>query len=447
MNRMTWFVLLVLALAAALAGCGSDEEVDLIIVSPHTDDVQEEFAAAFSAWHEARYGTPVRVEWRNIGGTGPTAGYIKAQYERSDSSGLDVLFGGGAPTHEDLAGHGVLATLVLPAETLEQIPETLQGVRQRDGELRWVAACVSSFGILVNERLADQLGVAVPRSWDDLAAPAMVDEVTAAGPNSGSALAAYELMLQSAPDWPAGWRRLLSFWANCKTFTDGASAVPNQIADGEVVAGTCIDYYAFKRLGDGDSPLRYVLPPESALFTPDPIAILKGAPHEEMARRFVEFVLSPAGQGLWCLPPGVEGGPAAHALYRQPIRRDTYATYSGKMLDQLVDIYAFGAAFELDQQTQSLRMPYLLDRLMDAAAVDNASLLRQAWRKLVAEGMPAGKVAVFAALPEDLATAEAMLATARRIAELEQAGDHKALELLQSRWHEFFRAKYQRLLE
>jgi len=447
MKRMTCLLLVFLAVALAMVGCRRREEADLIIVSPHSQSVQDEFERAFSAWHQARYGRPVRLQWRDIGGTAQITNYVKAQYERSGSSGLDVFFGGGAPAHKDLAGRGLLAPITLDEPTLAQIPETIKGVRQRDAEHRWVAACVSSFGILVNARLAGQLGLPLPASWDDLAAPAMVDEVSTAGPESGSARAAYELMLQSAPDWPTGWQRLLSFWANCKSFTEGASDVPNLIAGGDVVAGTCIDYYAFMRLGTGETSLRYILPAESALFTPDPIAILKGAPHPEMAQRFVEFVLSDQGQALWCLPVGAEGGPAEHALYRQPIRRGTYETCRGRMLDQLVDIYAFGGDFELNQDMQSLRVPFLLPRLMNAAAVDNATLLRQAWRKLVADGLPADKLAAFAALPEDLATEEAMLATARTIAELERAGDDKALQIMETRWQAFFRGKYRGLLE
>ncbi|MFW6154046.1 MAG: ABC transporter substrate-binding protein [Planctomycetota bacterium] len=447
MKRMACILLVFLAVAAVLGGCRRGEDVELIIVSPHARSVQDEFERAFIAWHRGRYGTPVRVEWRDIGGTTQITNYVKAQYEHSGSSGLDVFFGGGGPAHKDLAGKRLLEPLTLDAQTLAQIPETIKGVRQRDAENRWVGACVSSFGVLANARLAEQLGRPLPTSWDDLADPAMVDQVSTAGPKSGSARAAYELMLQSAADWPTGWRRLLSFWANCKGFTDGASDVPNLVANGEIIAGTCIDYYAFRRLGGGDdSPLRYILPAESAVFSPDPIAILKGAPHPEMARRFVEFVLSAEGQPLWCLPPGAAGGPAEDALYRQPIRRDTYETYRDKMLDQLVDIYRFGSDFELDQDLQALRVSYLLPRLMRVAAVDNDRLLRRAWRKLIAEGLPADELAVFVALPEDLATTEAMAATARRIAELDSAGDDKALQILEAGWRNYFREKYQGLL-
>ncbi|NLF30552.1 MAG: extracellular solute-binding protein [Planctomycetes bacterium] len=445
MNRIACLMLVLLAVAAVFAGCRREEEVDLIVVSPHTEPVQDEFERGFNAWHQARYGTPVRVEWRDIGGTAQITSYVRTQYEHSGSSGLDVFFGGGHPAHKELAAQGLLVPLALSEETLAQIPERIKGVRQRDAENRWVGACVSSFGILVNAGLAERTGRPVPASWADLAAPAMVDQVSTAGPKSGSGKAAYELILQSAPDWPAGWQRLLSFWANCKLFTEGASDVPDRIINGEVLAGTCIDYYAYTLLDD--TSLRFVLPVESAVFTPDPIAVLKGAPHPEMAQRFVQYVLSAEGQALWCLPAGAPGGPVKHALYRQPIRRDTYETCRGRMLEPLVDVYTFGSDFELDEEMQGLRVSHLLGRLMHAAAVDNDQRLRQAWRALIEQGFPADKLAVFLALPDDLATEEAMVATARRIADLERAGDDRALQTLEAAWRNYFRQKYQSLLD
>jgi len=447
MCRLTKTLLLALAAIGLLVGCRKDDPVDLVIVSPHNSFVQKEFEQAFAQWHQAKYGQTPRLQWREIGGTWQITDYIKAQYAKSGSSGIDIFFGGGSPPHEDLAKRGMLTPLTLPADTLEQIPESIRGVRQRDAEGRWFGACMSSFGILYNARLAKQMDVAAPQSWDDLADPRMLDLVCTAGPQSGSALAAYELILQSAPDWPAGWRRLLSFWGNCKSFTDGASEVPGVVAKGQVVAGTCIDYYAFGAIvRSGSDVLSYALPAESAVFTPDPISVLKGPPHRQMAERFVQFVLSPAGQALWGLPPGSEDGPTTHALYRQPIRKDTYAAYAGRMLDNLVNPYEFTGDFVLDGELQAVRTSHVLPRLMRAAAMDNAEYLRQAWRVLIAKGAPDDLMAEFAALPTDLATEQAMLATAARIAELEAAGNDKALHETVAGWRGFFRDKYKAII-
>src|SRR6185295_15781833 len=51
----------------------------------------------------------------------------------------------------------------------------------------------------------------------------------------------------------------------------------------------------------------------------DPIALLRGAPHRELAIAFIDFVLSDDGQKLWSFRRGVPGGPERYALRRLPI--------------------------------------------------------------------------------------------------------------------------------
>jgi len=443
----------VLALAATLAlpaGCKKDQPADLVIVSPHNKDIEEEFETAFVAWHRQRHGEPVRLQWRDMGGTNQIVKFLKAQYSRSAGCGIDVFFGGGAPAHKSLARHGYLQPIELPPEVLAAIPESIRGVRQYDRQAGWYGACVSSFGIIYNAKLMSEKGLSAPRTWDDLSHPRMANRTTAAGPDSGSAIAAYEMMLQTAADWPTGWLRLLGFWGNCQKFTQGASDVPGEVVNGQVLAGTAIDFYAHIQMTKAPpGVLAYVTPTGGEVFTPDPISVLKGAPHQQMARRFVEFVLSTAGQGLWCLPAGTEGGPSKATLYRQPIRTDAYRIYKGRMQAGLVDVPALageGGLFKLDEKLQSMRMTHILPKLMQAAAIDNATSLRRAWKVILDRGQPADLMGRFAELPDDLATIDALLATAARLEEADKQSDAKTIELITGRWRSFFRAKYQAII-
>ena len=56
----------------------------------------------------------------------------------------------------------------------------------------------------------------------------------------------------------------------------------------------------------------------------DPIALLRGAPHRELAVSFIEFVMSLEGQKLWGFKVGTPGGPERYALRRLPIRPELY---------------------------------------------------------------------------------------------------------------------------
>jgi len=49
----------------ATAGWQADDPV-LVVISPHNEAIRYEFGRAFSVWHAAHYGRPVKVDWRVI---------------------------------------------------------------------------------------------------------------------------------------------------------------------------------------------------------------------------------------------------------------------------------------------------------------------------------------------------------------------------------------------
>ena len=62
-------------LVAALLCAGTLSAAEkLVIVSPHWEGLRYEFARAFSDWHQEKYGTPVEVDWRDLGGSSETSG-------------------------------------------------------------------------------------------------------------------------------------------------------------------------------------------------------------------------------------------------------------------------------------------------------------------------------------------------------------------------------------
>src|SRR6185312_2783763 len=47
--------------AGSLSPRPAEAEQRVIVISPHAETIRTEFAAAFSAWYQQRYGTPVFV--------------------------------------------------------------------------------------------------------------------------------------------------------------------------------------------------------------------------------------------------------------------------------------------------------------------------------------------------------------------------------------------------
>ena len=83
--------IVVLALAAAMVALPflfrSEPLVDewqpgdpqVVVISPHNEAIRFEFGRAFSDWHLERYGQPVRVDWRVIGGTSEIMRYLRSE--------------------------------------------------------------------------------------------------------------------------------------------------------------------------------------------------------------------------------------------------------------------------------------------------------------------------------------------------------------------------------
>jgi iron(III) transport system substrate-binding protein len=291
------------------------------------------------------------------------AAEARAAFLASDvGSGIDVFFGGDAYEYSKQAAAGRLVASDIVARhpdwfTENTIPQIYGGEPFRDPKSRWFGVVLSQYGILYNRDSLRRLGVAHdPTSWEDLADPRLVGEVALADPTkSGSVCEAFENMLQqrmqarlgsrrdaaNSPRSPggeseairAGWLEGLQLIqrvaANARYFTDASQKPPIDVAAGDCAAGLCIDFYgrqqqeAVRRRGGSDR-IGYVSPRGGSVASTDPIGLLRGAPHPEVAGAFLEFALSIEGQKLWAFRIGAPDGPKQFALRRMPVRRDFY---------------------------------------------------------------------------------------------------------------------------
>ena len=98
----------------------------LIVVTPHVQQIRDEFGRAFSQWHEREHGEPVRIDWRTPGGTSEIRKQLEANFKSivknlgqaesweideqgrlwlgPGSVGFDIMLGGGSYDHTLLSG-------------------------------------------------------------------------------------------------------------------------------------------------------------------------------------------------------------------------------------------------------------------------------------------------------------------------------------------------------
>ena len=411
----------------------------LVAISPHNENIRNEYQWAFSLHHAVQYGRRVDIEWRSVGGgTNTIVTYLRSVYGAGDgNSGIDILWGGGDFAFTSLAKQGILQPLTLPGDVLQNVPAALGAVRMYDANLYWVGSAVSAFGYVYNATMLSRCRIAPPDgTWDDLGDRRFADLVSVADPTqSGSAAAAYQMIARSGETWPDGWGKLLRILANAKRFTDSAGTSASAPSLGEALVATCIDFYGALRVEEAPGQIVYVSPRGQTAFSPDPIGILKNPPHAELAQRFVDFVMSAPGQALWGLRVGLPDGPARSALGRQPIRKDVYETYKGQFLDSIVNPYQAGQSMSLEGFRGKIDYD-VLKYLVGAAAVDNVADLRAARDALAKAGSPPDLLAEFRRLPANVDTVEKMGAIAKDLK------DETKRDEIVSGWQTFFRDKY-----
>ena len=311
-NRLTFATLITLCSAIALIfGQTASAQDKLVIISPHWEGIETEFDTAFKAWYAKETGRQVTTDWLDQGGSSTDFRFIESEFKRlPEGIGIDLFFGGGTDNYLKLADKGLLAPYKLSEIQLARIPKEIFGIPVYDPEYRWYGAALSSFGIMYNEELRTLLELPEIQTWNDLTHPKLINRVGAADPReSGSAHMMYELILQGY-GWEKGFELITQLGANVRGFSAGSNAIPRDVAAGQVIYGMAIDFYAYGQIAViGADKIKYVVPPDAAVVSPDSIAILKGAPNMAVAQKFLDFVLSDEAQKLWVLRDTDPEGP------------------------------------------------------------------------------------------------------------------------------------------
>ncbi len=318
--------LIALLLIVPSTASAADDEV--IAVSPHWEGIKEEFARGFADSYRAHTGRTVSVRWLDVGGTSDIVKFLKTHHRNAPADvGVDVIFGGGIDVMMELSRAGVLQPASIDPSIIRRIPPTVAGVPLYSPNREWYTAALSIFGIIVNTVATEKLHIPRPTAWHHLGEPAYFDLVGIADPGkSGSMHAMVEVILQGY-GWDSGWRLLTRIAANARTISNHASQVGKDVATGEMPVGIAIDTYAGDVIRQvGRERVEFVIPSDYAAITGDGIALVSGAPHPDVGRRFIEFVLSEEGQKLWYYKRGTPGGPKEFEIGKLPVIPELYDT-------------------------------------------------------------------------------------------------------------------------
>lgn len=296
------FVLVLLSVILISLACrssGTSERKSLLIYTPHGQDLLRDFVSRYKQAHPE-----VDVQFLDMGSR-EVFERLRAERNRPQA---DLWWGAAHTTFQTAADENLLAAY--RPTWADKVP-----TESRDPQDRWYGTYETPEVIVYNSELVKAEDA--PSDWDDVLDAKWRDKVLIRNPNpSDSMRAIFGAMIwrfYKDTNSPAGgydWLRKLD--ANVHEYTIDGTLLMQKLTRGEgaISLWNMPDVVIYREKKNFKN-IAYVIPKSGTPVITDGIAIVKGAPHEEEARRFYEFVNTPESLIY-----------AAQTYYRIPTRTD-----------------------------------------------------------------------------------------------------------------------------
>ncbi|AGZ43145.1 ABC transporter substrate-binding protein [Actinoplanes friuliensis] len=218
-----------------------------------------------------------------------------------DDPEFDVWHGGPADGYVAASSRGLLEPYVSPnAATIPAAYKDVAGA--------WTGVYAGALGFCSNTRILAEKGVAAPKSWRDLLAPALRRNVAMAHPStSGTAYAALWTQVQLDGGADPAFDYLAQLHSNILQYTKSGAAPGQMVARGEIAVGVVFSHDCVALQQEGIKDLTVTFPSEGTGYEVGGVALIKGAGNPVTAARYVDWALTPESQQI---------GPTVQAFQR-----------------------------------------------------------------------------------------------------------------------------------
>jgi iron(III) transport system substrate-binding protein len=157
----------------------------------------------------------------------------------------------------------------------------------RDPGDRWLGTNVHLLVILANTKQV--VAADLPKSWSDLLDPKWKGKIAFTDPaNSGSAYTNTTMLVDLWGGGDKGWAEVTKLYGNLKVLNK-SSLVFSGVGEGEYPLGISLEYAGYVWASNG-APVTVIYPSDGTATQMEGVAIIKGGPNLEPAKKFVDFV-------------------------------------------------------------------------------------------------------------------------------------------------------------
>jgi iron(III) transport system substrate-binding protein len=175
----------------------------------------------------------------------------------------------------------------------------------------------SAIGFGWNEELLKKRKLPAPRCWADLIDPKYKGEIETSHPaSSGTAYTILAGLVQQMGEDQA-FDYLKKLHRNVTQYTRSGQAQPKNVAKGEVAIGVTFIFGFENERQQGSTQVKWASPCEGTSYEIGGIALVKGARNKDAAKRYYDWLMSPAGQGAGA-PVGSLQVPANRSFKADP---------------------------------------------------------------------------------------------------------------------------------
>lgn len=243
---------------------------------------EEEYLAVACENFEKLYG--IDVQYQRL-----STGEVQSKIEEENGNpSADVWFGGTTDPYNVCAAEGLL----MPYEA--QNASHLLSDAYRDADGNWYGIYKGILGFMVNKDELERMGLEAPKDWPDLLKPEYQGLIWTSNYNTaGTAKLVVNTMIQKYGH-DEGIQYLVDLDKNVQVYTKSGSGPSKNVGTGECVIGIGFLHDGITQIVDnGYGNIELIIPSSGTSYEIGATAIFKGAKHENAAKLWIEYALSP----------------------------------------------------------------------------------------------------------------------------------------------------------